>query len=209
MNLIYANHEIAVHGAFHKDFIKITKSEILEEIKTDLEVLIELTGRDIISMAYPFGNTNDTIAEIVSTTRITNARTVNDTYTFDLPNEFLIWNPTCHDSKVLEYSDKYLRLNESTLSLFYVWGHSWEFKDKKRWDAMVEFCNRIGKEKGIWSVGTGGYSEYLKALNNVEIHDGEIYNPTDNPTVWVDLSNEVIKLESGQRIVVKTVANKH
>lgn len=207
LNQIYTNHEIAVHGAYHKDFINITKNEILEEVQTDLKVLKELTGREVTSMAYPFGNTNDTIAKFISSTKITNARTVNDTYGFDLPNEFLIWNPTCHDSKVQEYSDKYLKLNESKLSLFYVWGHSWEFKDKKRWDVMVEFCNRVGQEKGIWSVGTGEYSEYLKALDKVEFDNGEIFNPKDNLTIWIKLSDEIKKLEPGKRIKIKTVAN--
>lgn len=207
LNQIYTNHEIAVHGAYHKDFINITKNEILEEVQTDLKVLKELTGREVTSMAYPFGNTNDTIAKFISSTKITNARTVNDTYGFDLPNEFLIWNPTCHDSKVQEYFDKYLKLNESKLSLFYVWGHSWEFKDKKRWDAMVEFCNRVGQEKGIWSVGTGEYSEYLKALDKVEFDNGEIFNPKDNLTIWIKLSDEIKKLEPGKRIKIKTVAN--
>lgn len=207
LNQIYTNHEIAVHGALHKDFIKITENEILEEIQTDLKVLKELTGRDITSMAYPFGNTNDAIAKIVSTTQITNARTIDDTYTFDLPSNLLTWNPTCHDSKVLEYAETYLNINASKLSLFYAWGHSWEFKDKERWEAMVQFCNRIGQEKEIWSVGTGEYSEYLKALNYVEISDEEIYNPTDNQTVWIRLSDEIERLESGQRIEIKTVAN--
>ena len=207
LNQIFSNHEIAVHGAYHKDFIKITKTEILEEVQTDLKVLKKLTGRDIISMAYPFGNTNDTIAGIVSTTQITNARTVYDTYTFNLPNDLLIWNPTCHDSKVLEYAEKYLNIKQSKLSLFYVWGHSWEFKDKKRWDAMVEFCNKLGQEKGIWSVGTGEYSEYLKALNIVEVIDNQIYNPKENKPVWINLSDEIKKLEPGQTIKIKTVAN--
>ena len=205
LNQIYANHEIAIHGAYHKDFIKIPKNEILEEVETDLEVLGELTGREITSLAYPFGNTNDTIARFVSNTKITNARTVDDTFGFDLPNEFLIWNPTCHDSKVLEYSDKYLKLDESQLSLFYVWGHSWEFKDEKRWDAMVEFCNRIGKEKGIWSVGTAEYTAYLKALDRVRLENNEIYNPKDNLPVWVNLSHEINKVEPGERIRIKTV----
>jgi peptidoglycan/xylan/chitin deacetylase (PgdA/CDA1 family) len=208
LNKIYANHEIAVHGAFHKDFIKITKNEILEEVETDVKVLKELTGRDITSMAYPFGNTNDTIAQFISSTKITNARTVNDTHSFNLPDEFLIWNPTCHDSKVLEYSDKYLKLSTSELSLFYVWGHSWEFKDKKRWNAMVEFCNSIGKEKGIWSVGTGSYTDYLKALKKVKIENNELYNPEDNLPVWINLSDVIYKVAPGNTIQIQTVTKK-
>ena len=207
LNQIYSNHEIAAHGAYHKDFIRITEREILEEVQTDLKVLKELTGREITSMAYPFGNTNDTIAKYISSTKITNARTVSDTYAFDLPDQFLIWNPTCHDSKVLEYCDKYQKLGDSKLSLFYVWGHSWEFKDETRWNAMVEFCNRIGQEKGIWSVGTGEYTDYLKALDSVSFENNEIYNPTDNLPVWVNLSDGIKKVKPGEKIHIKTVSS--
>lgn len=203
----YKNHEIAVHGAYHQDFIRISKNEIIEEIQTDLTNLTKLTGREITSMAYPFGNTNDSIAKLVLSTGITNARTVADTYQFNLPSNFLIWNPTCHDSKSLEYLDEYLNLKESDLSLFYVWGHSWEFKDVNRWNIMTEFCNKIGKEKDIWSIGAGEYTNYLRAIENVGFENGEIYNPTDNLPVWILLSDKVKKLESGETLKVKTVAN--
>jgi len=200
LNTLYENHEIAAHGAYHKDFIKSNKQEILEEVQTDIEVLNNLTGRQIVSMAYPFGNTNDTIASFISTTPITNARTVNDTHTFELPDNYLIWNPSCHDSKVSDYSETYIKLDTEELSLFYIWGHSWEFKDEDRWNAMVDFCTKMGAEKNIWSVGTGEYTEYLKALDKVEIKNGTLYNPANNSAVWVNLSDQIIKVEPGESI---------
>lgn len=201
----YKNHEIAVHGAYHKDFIKISKNEVLEEIETDLTNLRKLAETKITSMAYPFGNTNDSIAKWVLSTGITNARTVADTHLFSLPSNFLMWNPTCHDSKSLEYLDKFLNLEKSDLSLFYVWGHSWEFKNKERWNIITKFCNKIGKEKNIWSIGTGEYTNYLRAIEKVEIGNGEIYNPTDNSPVWILLSDKIKKLSPGERLRVKNM----
>ena len=101
--ITYKNHEIAVHGTLHKNFTDITNDEILKEVNTDLEILTQLTKREIISMAYPFGNTNDSISKLIAKTGIINGRTVSDTYKFDLPENYMIWNPTCHDSKALDY----------------------------------------------------------------------------------------------------------
>lgn len=201
--IIYKNHEIAAHGAFHKNFIAITDKEILEEVNTDIRNLGVLTQREIVSMAYPFGNTNESISQLLHTTGITNARTVSDTYKFDLPKNFLIWNPTCHDSKVLDYMDAYLTLDRQEMSVFYVWGHSWEFDDKKRWDRMIDFCNKIGKAKDIWFVGSGALTEYLKAIENVQISNNKIVNPADNALVWVKLSSGIEKLEAGETIALK------
>jgi peptidoglycan-N-acetylglucosamine deacetylase len=202
---IYEHHEIAAHGAFHRDFINISSEEILEEINTDIENLTELTERKIISMAYPFGNTNEDIANVVSTTGIINARTVGDTYKYGLPKNYLMWHPTCHDSKVLDYLDEYLMLDDSTLSLFYVWGHSWEFADKDRWNNMLVFCEKMGKADDIWSVGNGELTQYLKAIKRVEVKENQIINPADNELVWIRLSTGIEKLEAGKTRDIQSV----
>ncbi|MTE25782.1 polysaccharide deacetylase family protein [Winogradskyella ouciana] len=201
--IIYKNHEIAAHGALHKNFTAISKEEILEEINTDLEVLEKLTNRNIISMAYPFGSTNDSIANLIASTGIKNGRTVDDTHTFDLPNNYMIWHPTCHDSKALDYLDSYLELDRQQLSVFYVWGHSWEFGNKERWDNMVTFCETIGTSNDIWSVGHGELTNYLLAIENVQIDHNKIVNPLDNEPIWVRLSSGIEKLSPGESITIK------
>lgn len=201
--VIYKNHEISAHGAFHKDFLAISDDEILEEVYTDIENLANLTNREITSMAYPFGNTNEHIAQLILPTGITNARTVAVTYAFDLPENRLLWNPTCHDSKVSTSLDAYLSLEEGNMSVFYVWGHSWEFGDKERWDNMVAFCERIGKEENIWSVGAGELTHYLKAIERVQIDKGKMTNPTGNTPVWIRLSTGIERLDAGETLAIK------
>jgi len=198
--IIYKNHEIAAHGSFHKNFTSISDAEILEEINSDILALTKITNREIKSMAYPFGNTNEHIAKLLSITQITNARTINDTYKFELPDSFLIWNPTCHDSKALEYVDEYLKLNKSELSLFYVWGHSWELSDTNRWDNMVKFCELVGDRNDIWYVGCGQYTDYLKAIRKVEVYNGLIINPEKNKAVWIETNKGFRILKPGEKI---------
>ncbi len=202
--IIYKNHEIAAHGAYHKDFIKISEQEILEEVNSDIKQLTALTQRKILSMAYPFGNTNESISKLISTTGISNARTVSDTYKFDLPENYFRWNPTCHDSKVLDYADEFLALDKKSLSLFYVWGHSWEFGDQKRWNNMLTFCEKMGKQQTIWSVGTAELTSYLQAIKRLQIKDNKISNPADNSPVWIELTTGLIKLNAGESVDVNT-----
>ena len=201
--VVYKKHEIAAHGEFHKNFTDISIEDVLKEVTTDIKILKEITNREIISLAYPFGNTNEEIAEAISKTDILNGRTVADTYRFDLPENYLIWNPTCHDSKALEFLPTYIELDQQELSLFYVWGHSWEFGDQQRWDNMVKFCEEAGKVSDIWSVGNGELTQYLQAIEKVRIENNRISNPQDNLMVWIELSNGIERLEAGETIEIE------
>jgi peptidoglycan-N-acetylglucosamine deacetylase len=198
--LIYKNHEIAAHSAAHRDFKNLNDSEILEEVVTDIDNLNRLTKRKIVSMAYPFGNSNQHIAELISNTGLTNARIVSDTYTFSLPDTFLLWHPTCHDSKALDLIDDYLALNISKLSVFYVWGHSWEFNDAKRWNDISKFCEEIGNRKDIWYVGCGEFIDYQIALKRLIITKESISNPIDNIEIWFKQDGIMKVLKPGKRI---------
>ena len=200
---IYKNHEIAAHGATHKNFLKISKDEILDQINVDIQKLNLLTRRKITSMAYPFGAANDSVSKIVAGTAITNARTVKSTNNFELPQNLLIWNPTCRDDKALNFLDNYLKSKEKKLSVFYVWGHSWELGNGKRWGNMVEFCKSISNQKDIWYTGSGTLAHYINATKKVKIKDNIITNPKGNLTVWLNLSSGVTKLKPGHQIELK------
>jgi peptidoglycan-N-acetylglucosamine deacetylase len=198
--LIYKNHEIAAHSATHKDFKNLNDSEILQEVNADIDNLNKLTKRKIVSMAYPFGNSNQHIAKLISNTGLTNARTVSDTYTFNLPDTFLLWHPTCHDSKALELLNDYLSLNNGKLSVFYVWGHSWEFNDAKRWNDISKFCKKIGNRKDIWYVGCGEFIDYQLALKKLIITKDSISNPIDNKEIWFKQDGILNVLKPGKSI---------
>jgi len=197
---IYKNHEIAAHSLTHKDFKNLKDDEILLEVETDIANLNRLTNRKILSMAYPFGNSNPHIAKLISNTGFTNARTVGDTYTFNLPDTFLLWRPTCHDSKALGFLDSYLSIKSNKLTVFLVWGHSWEFKDEKRWSDFSKFCTEIGNRKDIWYVGCGEFIDYQLTLKKLKITDGTIVNPKDNKEVWFKQDGLVKVLKPGDRI---------
>lgn len=200
---VYKNHEIASHATYHKNFFTIPDDEVLEDVQSDMVNLEKLTHSKIKSMAYPFGNSDPHIAQLISHTGLTNARTIRDTYKFNLPDSFFLWNPTCHDSKALSLSDSYLSLSSNKLSVFYVWGHAWELRDKKRWDDMNTFCKRISNQKDIWYTGCGAFIDYLLALKQLKITKNHILNPKNNKEVLYTLDGLLKVLKPGESIEAK------
>ena len=197
---VFKNHEIAVHGTYHKALVGLSDKEILEEINVDIENLTILSDRKISSMAYAFGSTNDHVAEVIGTTPLTNARTVKSSYNFDLPEDYYLWNPTCHDSEALEYLEAYLSLDSPSLSLFYVWGHSWELRDTLRNQNILKFCNEIGDRDDIWYTGAGNFADYHASLKALEIGPQQIVNPEGNGVVYYREKGQLKSLNPGQRL---------
>ena len=197
---VFKNHEIAVHGTYHKALVGLSDEEILEEINVDIENLTILSDRKISSMAYAFGSTNDHVAEVIGTTPLTNARTVKPSYNFELPQDYYLWNPTCHDSEALEYLEAYISLDSPSLSLFYVWGHSWELRDTLRNQNILKFCNEIGDRDDIWYTGAGDFADYHASLKVLEIGPQQIVNPEGNGVVYYREKGQLKSLNPGQRL---------
>jgi hypothetical protein len=70
-------------------------------------------------MAYPFGNTNDEVVATIKDLGIEYARTVDDTYNFKIPENFLKWHPTMH-----QFCEAYSKPNQpekdkKEIALFY------------------------------------------------------------------------------------------
>jgi len=197
---VFKNHEIAVHGTYHKALVGLSDKEILEEINVDIENLTILSDRKISSMAYAFGSTNDHVAEVIGTTPLTNARTVKPSYNFELPEDYYLWNPTCHDSEALEYLEAYISLDSPSLSLFYVWGHSWELRDTLRNQNILKFCNKIGDRDDIWYTGAGNFADYHASLKALEIGPQQIVNPEGNGVVYYREKGQLKSLDPGQKL---------
>jgi len=195
---VYARHEIAAHGTYHKNFKEISDTEILEEVQSDVAALERLTSRRVPSLAYPFGSSNAHIAELVGSLGITSARTVSDTRKFGLPKNLLLWHPTTHDSKCLPFAASYKALQTQELTVLYVWGHAWELKDPSRWENMRQFCEQIAHQDNLWYVSQGELTAYLLQLRNVEITKKGIRNPAGNGDVWIRQGDEGRVLRAGE-----------
>lgn len=105
-------------------------------------------------MAYPFGTYNDKVISVLEKAGIEYSRTVNSTHNFNIPENFLVWNPTCHhdDGKLMELADSFFNEGSklrSSLKLFYLWGHTYEFDNNNNWDMIEELFEKISNYDSV------------------------------------------------------------
>ena len=174
MKKLYEGHEIASHGKTHLPMAKQKVEKIHSEIREDKEVLGKVAGYPIRGFAYPYGQTSPLVREILAKEGMEYARTVGATRRFFLPKNFLLWHSTAHHNhNIAALADKYLALPEKEMTLFYIWGHSYEFERQKNWKMMEDFCKKISGKKNIWYATNIEICDYVKASRKLTFTHGK------------------------------------
>jgi len=153
---IYEGHEIAGHGLTHPCLARHTEETIIHEVETDRVKLSELCGYDVVGFAYPGGDYDRRVSQIIkNNTGIKYCRTVTSTHDF-IPQEYLYeFNPTVYHhkewDKMFELGEKFLNLKDDPLTpaVYYVWGHGYEFDIHNTWDRFEEFLKMMSQAKDI------------------------------------------------------------
>ena len=132
------------------------------------------------------------------------SRTIHSTMTFQLPDDFLEWHPSCHHKEALELCDKFIE-NITSLKvepLFYIWGHSHEFRTEQDWKVMEDILEKISGNDKVWYATNMEICQYMTAQKALLITADEkcIYNPTAI-TVWVEKdTKEIIRIPAGETV---------
>ncbi len=180
---MYRNHEVGGHSLHHSVLTSLGRPYAMYEILEDKKQLENLVGKPLTMFAYPFGFFNEEVKELLKTTGYKGARTVVSTHDFNLPEDPWELNPTCHhnDEKLMELAEKFVNMPPFRTTLFYLWGHGYEFDGDKNWHVIEQLCEYIGTHPdGIWFATNGEILDYMNAYNMLEYSvDGQyIYNPT-------------------------------
>lgn len=193
---LYAGHEVASHTENHPSLTGLPRNMGAVEVLRDRATLEGLTGELVRGFAYPYGTFNEQVEEILSACGIEYARTVESTNDFDIPQEFLEWNPTCHHEspKLMELAKAFCEKEDSWKpQLFYVWGHSYEFAQADNWYVIEDFMKYVSawREK-IWFATNIEIADYIKAFRELRRStDGRIlHNPTGK-TLWFEMDREI------------------
>ena len=180
---LYRNHEVGGHGLYHSALPELGSPYAMYEILEDKVQLERLTGKPLKMFAYPFGLFNDDVKEYLRIAGYKGARTVRSTYSFDLPEDPLQLDPTCHhkDERLMELAEQFVKMRAFKPSMFYVWGHGYEFDADDNWQViedLVRFMSEHGED--VWFATNGEILSYLDAYNRLEYNvDGSaIYNPS-------------------------------
>ena len=150
---IYDGHEVAVHTLTHPFLPGIAdEQEIIRQVEQDRLNLSELTGYEVVGMAYPCGgpNNDDRTAGIIrENTGVKYARALETNLSFAPQENLYRFRGTIYHheqwDKLFEMGDKFLQAKDG---IFYIWGHAYEFDIfPERWQQFEEFCQMIsGKE---------------------------------------------------------------
>lgn len=190
---LYRGHEVAVHSLTHPHLEDMPKELMITEIVEDRKNLERVFGYPVRGMAYPFGTYNDTVIDVLKICGIEYSRTVRQHERFSLPANYLEWHPTCHhkNPKLMELTKAFVENNFGAMSLFYVWGHSYEFDVDENWEVIEEFCQTVGNKKDIWYATNVEIVDYMNALKNLRFSAEctMVYNPSAL-SVWISVDGK-------------------
>ncbi len=202
----YEGHEISCHTASHGWPSRMPHISIVNETIGNRVLLEQIARYPVIGMSYPSGSYDDRVIEAMRSCGIVYSRTTKDTMCFELPKDFMQWHPTCHLKKALDLCDKFLGEIDSQWCgpLFYIWGHSHEFRTDEEWGLMTELLEKISGNSKIWYATNYEIYRYIVAQHSLVISADEtvFYNPSGTD-VWVEKDKEtVIKIDAGKIVTV-------
>ncbi len=204
--------EVAIHGLYHGWFHRMPSATASYELCEDRRRLELLTGKVVRGMAYPFGNYTAETLQLLRANGIAYARTTKAHKSFVLPDEFLAWHPTCHhkDPALWELTERFLEAPSSghyeDSSLFYLWGHSYEFERDGNWELIERFAETVGGREEIWYATNGELYRYLTAYRRLEwgVEQKTVYNP-NGADVWIAGCNwgkvgDTVQVPAGEEV---------
>jgi hypothetical protein len=196
ISTLYQGHEVACHTVNHPDLTQLCDTAICREVSEDKAILEDLVGYSVQGLAYPFGNYNDHVMALISTLGIRYARTARSAQSFSIPQQLLAWDTTCHHNNALDFGCQFLAYDGPNLSLFSVWGHSYELDgflsadSNKNWAYMESFCRLLGGHESIYYTTTFDVIDYLDALSKLQWSSSGVKN-ISHRTLWINWQDAV------------------
>ena len=88
--------------------------------------------------------------------------------------------------------------------LFYVWGHSIEFKRDDNWNVIEDFAEYVGNRDDVWYATNGEIYDYVKAYESLEFSVSKkfIHNPTTTD-VYLDWFDKEVLVKAGETVELK------
>lgn len=173
----------------------MTFEDIKADIKRGQEDMTLLCGDETIGFVWPYADpTNrcdyqDIINFIKEETNIKYVRPTSTTGTFEYPENWYKWEPTCHHDNIGQYLPQFQNTDpDDELLLFSIWGHSNEFDvsvypepNKIRWNEIDEYAKILGEDDSIWKADNTEIYNYKTAIDNavVDYENNTITNNSD------------------------------
>jgi len=144
---VYKDFPVANHTLTHPWLTRIPTCEAAEEIRQGKDALEQLFGREIPGFAYPFGDYNPEVMQLVRDAGHSYARTVIKQSPCFPPEDPMAFHPDCHF-----LADNFWSLFEQAKAderVFYFWGHSYELATEKDWSDFEEKIARLSNDPAV------------------------------------------------------------
>ena len=200
----YEGHEISCHTVSHGWLDRMHYQSMVKEIIHNRLYLEKIAGYPVVGMSYPCSSYNEVVKEAAKLCGIVYSRTTNSTKTFQMPNDFFEWHPTCHHRDALELSGKFMENIDSAWGgrLFYIWGHSYELRTYEDWERIESILKIISNNNKVWYATNMEIYQYMMAQKALLITADEkcIYNPS-SVTVWVEKDGKnIVCVPAGETV---------
>ena len=204
--------EVAIHGARHLTWTEVEPALAMRDIMANRENLEKNFGKIVNGCAYPNGAYNDTVVDILENAGVKYARTVVSTEDFKVPTDWLRMPATCHHNnpRLMELADEFLSIEHQPYfwrnkpRLFYLWGHSAEFKRDDNWDVIERFAEKIAGKDDIWYATNGEIYDYVRAFDRLIFSVDLTY--VENPSaidVYVNVLDKELIVPAGKTVEIK------
>ena len=205
-------HEVAMHGLTHAFMEKLPNDCALFEALEDRKNLEQQFHRPIRGLAYPWGTYSDKTVDVLKKAGVSYARTTCATEDFRLPENWLLWNPTCHHfcPRLMQLAGSFA--NGSPIQdpyqrsswLFYLWGHSYEFDAVGSWKVIEDFAQYIGNREDIWYATNGDIYNYVESYRHLDwtLTGDAVFNPTALP-IWFEVGEEIYCVQPGDFLQIE------
>jgi hypothetical protein len=164
----YRGMEAATHTFSHPFLDTLPYEKQLEELKKDKENLEKIFGGKVIGSAYPYGTYSQETFRALRELGIRYARTTRASKAFNLPSDFLLWQPTVHhnDPDLFSLLNSFLATEEE-LALFYCWGHSYEYALEGNFGILERMGEELSQHPEVWLATNGEICTYVSDAQQV------------------------------------------
>ena len=210
---LYKGHEVAAHGLTHPFLEKLPSDAMMHEVVEDRKNLEKYSKNIVRGMAYPFGTYNDTVVRVLKDAGIRYSRTCEAHHGFKISRDWLRMPSTCHhaDEKLFDIANEFVNGNPTARWtntegwLFYVWGHSYEFRTEQDWQRIEEFFKMVASKQDTWYATNLEIYNYVTAFDSLEysLDLKMIHNPSAID-VWIrHADKDIICISAGETVCVE------
>jgi peptidoglycan/xylan/chitin deacetylase (PgdA/CDA1 family) len=198
---LYSGHEVACHFYNHPFIDRVPPAKVIHEILADRMKLESIVGYPVRGLSYSMGVHNRTAHEIAAMLGIAYSRTTVSGRQWTMPENWLAWNPTCRhaDEDFLTLTEKFIA-GKHPFSLFYAWGHSFEFERLNNWQIIEKFGEMMqAVAVSIWFATNIEIFDYVDALQRLRFSAdcSMAFNPSVL-SVWLQVAERQIELSPGK-----------